>query len=218
MTYPTVKNVPLDQIFDPYISGTKAAITGYTVKVAGVNTDLKDLFAPRYLGSSAAVTNYRVNGADLNTIFAAKGTASYALPIDGNSFGANRTTRGTASLTWTMKSDGTYSVVRDVGGGLVVLASGTWLPSGGAVSGYKCTFSYSVNSAGTIGSGSNSVTNDAPTSASLSTTRNFVNSSTSILVTDRADQAVTVTMKLYTTGGTLLSTTTVTLSCVGDGN
>lgn len=218
MDYPTVNSVPLDQIFDPYISGTKAPLTGYTVKISGVATDLRDLFAPIYLGTSALPTKFKVNNADLNTIFAKKGTAQYSLPIDGQVFVANRTTRGPSSLTFNMLNSGGYTVVRDVGSGLVTLASGTWLPSGGVVSNYNALFSYVVNSSSTIGSGSNSVTNGAATQQNLGTSRAIANTSTSILVTDRSAQTITVTAKLYTTGGTLLSTTSFQFQVVADGN
>lgn len=126
MTYKyNVKGVGLDQIFDPYISGTKAAITNY--QVSGV--DLKDIFAPLYLGTSAAVTNYKVKGADLNTIFAAYGTATYPLPMNGGTFLSTATTAGsssTAGLAFNTNAS-TYSVVDDVSTN--VLASGS-IPTG----------------------------------------------------------------------------------------
>ena len=91
-----VNGVDLDQIFDPYVSGTKPAATGY--KVNGV--DLRDIFAPRYLGTTAAITHYTVNGVDLNQIFAAKGSVVYSLPINGQTFiSAVNITSGSASAS-----------------------------------------------------------------------------------------------------------------------
>ena len=79
-----VNGVDLDNWFDPYISGTQPAATGY--QVAGV--DLNQRYAPLYLGVQAALTGYAVNGADLNTLFAKIGTAQYLLPINGVKYSA----------------------------------------------------------------------------------------------------------------------------------
>lgn len=80
----SVNGVDLDNWFDPYISGTQPAATGY--QVAGV--DLNQRYAPLYLGVQAALTGYAVNGADLNTLFAKIGTAQYLLPINGVKYSA----------------------------------------------------------------------------------------------------------------------------------
>lgn len=75
----------LDDVFDPYVTGTKPALTTYK---AGTQ-DLRDRYAPIVYGTAAPVTNFAINGgADLNTLFAAKGTAAYTLPIDGQRFTA----------------------------------------------------------------------------------------------------------------------------------
>ena len=79
-----VNGVDLDNWFDPYVSGTQPAATGY--QVAGV--DLNQRYAPLYLGVQAALTGYAVNGADLNTLFAKKGSAQYLLPINGVKYSA----------------------------------------------------------------------------------------------------------------------------------
>jgi hypothetical protein len=217
MGYPTVNNVPLDQIFDPYISGTKASLTGYTVMISEVAVDLRDLFAPIYLGTSAAPTKYKVNNADLNTIFAKKGTAQYALPIDGNSYVASGQ-RGTTSLTLNMLSNGTYNVTRFQAnnGGTSVLASGTWLPSGDSASSYTCTFAFQLISSGAFG-GSNSTTNDAVTQSPLTTSRAFQQASIAANTGQSADQQGKVTLKLYKSG-VLRSTTVVTFSTEANGN
>lgn len=135
-----VNGVGLDAIFDPYISGVKAALTGYTVN----GVDLRDIFAPLYLGTSAAITHYKVNNADLNTIFAAKGTARYALPIDGQTFQGNSSGNVSsamlASVTANVKADGTYSVVCVGNNITTATALGTWLPAGESASGYQVQF------------------------------------------------------------------------------
>lgn len=127
MGYPTVNNVPLDQIFDPYVSGTKAAITGYTVMVSGVAVDLRDLLAPIYLGSSAPPTNYKVNNADLNTIFAAKGTARYGLAFSGVNYLASGFNVATLSLM--LDTASTFAI-----SGTASLVSGS--PTSGSINTY----------------------------------------------------------------------------------
>lgn len=58
--------VDLDDIFAPYISGTKAAVTGFTVAGA----DLKDRFQKYTSGPKVAATGHNVAGVDLCNIFA----------------------------------------------------------------------------------------------------------------------------------------------------
>ena len=68
-----VGSTDLDDVFDPYVQGTKPAVTGFRVAAQ----DLRDRYAPIAFGTAAAATGFRVSGADLNTLFAKKGTASY---------------------------------------------------------------------------------------------------------------------------------------------
>ena len=106
-----VNGVDLDNWFDPYISGTQPAATGY--KVGGV--DLNTRYAPLYLGIQAALTGYAVNGADLNTLFAKIGTAQYVLAspgypnLDGSAVGLAGSTLYTASVGLGLNSDGNWA-------------------------------------------------------------------------------------------------------------
>lgn len=94
------KGVDLDNIFDPYVEGTSPGLTG--LKVAGV--DINTRYAPLIYGTAAPVTNInsKVRGTssfvDLNTLFAAKGTAKYTLPIDGASYTAIASSGGIAPI------------------------------------------------------------------------------------------------------------------------
>lgn len=215
MGYPTVNNAPLDQIFEPYTSGTKAAITGYTVLVSGVATDLKDLFAPIYLGSSAGVTNYNVHSADLNTIFAAKGSVSYALSINGQTFtSAINITSGTGNATIGFRIVGgnTWQVYKSTSASsLSVLASGS-VPSGAST--VKYTFgTYSVGVGQSDAGGS--VANDA------STPQPVVNSpdahyttGTSSATSGSKDREYPFIIDFYNASGQNTSHTSVTL--IGD--
>lgn len=203
-----VNGVDLDQIFDPYVSGTKPAATHYTVN----GVDLRDIFAPRYLGTSAPVTHYTVNGVDLNQIFAAKGSITYSLPINGNSYTRSRG-RGTATLLFNMLSSGAYSITDDRG---TVLDSGTWLPAGESASNYGCVFATTLVSGSDPDGGFDSYSNGAPTLSVLSTSRIFSGSASATTVGTNASNDGTVTMQLFK-GGTLVSTTLVNFSCAAAG-
>lgn len=215
MTYPfNVNNVPLTDIFEAYTTGTKAALTGYTTKINGVDVDLRDQFAPLYLGSSAGPTNYKVRNADLNTIFAKKGTVSYKLPIDGQTYTRDRG-RGTATITATFKGDGTYSIINDAG---AVLASGTWLPAGDLASDYKVQYSQSgaINGPDELG-GTDSFSNGAFNQTSVSSNPAFSVSASATLVSTNASNFCSFTVRLYK-NGTLRLNATCNLDVSAAGN
>lgn len=206
-----VNGVGLDQIFDPYISGTKAALTSYTVN----GVDLKDIFAPIYLGSSALPTAYKVNNVDLNMIFAAKGTARYSLPIDGQTF--NGWSSGTqsaamaASATVVIKADGTYSVTC-VGNSVVTNpAAGTWLPGGAAASSFQVQFGVTQQSQGANGPAT--ITNGAASFVSCVADRSCVAFATTGQHGGlEIGGTYTVAIRLKNVGSGNVSTTTITFA------
>ncbi|ODT97387.1 MAG: hypothetical protein ABS82_00065 [Rhodanobacter sp. SCN 67-45] len=215
MAYPTVNGVPLDQIFDPYVSGTKAAITGYTVMIAGVATDLRDLFAPIYLGSSAAPTKYKVNNADLNTIFAAKGTAQYALPINGQTF--------TSSINITSGSGNATIGFRIVGGNQwqvykINSASSATVLASGAVPTNASTVKYTW---GVYAIGVGQTDAGGSTSNGAATAQPVVNNPTAAYTTatntstsGSKDRRYPFTIDFYSAAGQNISHTSITL--IGD--
>lgn len=218
-TYRNAAGLNPEDVYDPDVigDGPTAQIGGIGYRVAG-GVLLK--FAKLSYGTAAPNHGCRLaDGRDFSALWAKKGTAVYTLPINGGSYTASRNTRGDAKLVFNMKNDGTYSVVRSLTGSSdSTLASGTWLPSGGVVGGYKCAFTVTVGSNTTSGGGNNSTANSAVTSQSLSTSQSASATSQSILVGDMAEQFVTVVMRLYTSAGALLSTTTIYFHCVSDGN
>lgn len=118
-----------DDVFDPYVQGTKPAATGYRTS-DGV--DLNQRFAPLAFGSAAAVQGYRISsGADVNTLWAAKGTASYLDPSPDYQWSTFRAFSGTSpqtvqsTLTWS--PDGTWANTSPG----TTTKSGTWAPSAG---------------------------------------------------------------------------------------
>lgn len=160
-----------DDVFDPYVQGTKPGATGYRTS-DGV--DLNQRFAPLSFGTAAAVQGYRLaSGADVNTLWAGKGTAQYSLPINGQTFtgyssGAVSSAMA-ASATFTAKADGTYSVIC-VGNNIVTSpANGTWLPSGDVVTNYQAQFGVTQVNQGTNGPAT--ITNGAAAYAALTSNR-----------------------------------------------
>ncbi len=73
--------VDFDDLFDPYVTGTPPAATGY--RIAGVG-DLAGRYAPLIYGTQRADVGYRIaGGADVATLWAAKGTATYVSATAG---------------------------------------------------------------------------------------------------------------------------------------
>ena len=165
------KNVDLDSIFDPWLSGTSKARATGIAKGAAPGTDLNALYAPLIYGSSAAATGIQSQGADLNTLFASKGTAKYSLPINGQTYGATENTGSTggasATLTVTLHADGTYDVIAFQSKHVptnTTRASGTWNTFGGPSSGFQVLYTLTTVSE----EGSASSTNGAPSYTTLS--------------------------------------------------
>jgi hypothetical protein len=70
-----VDGTDFDDMFDPYVQGTKPANTGFRT-TDGV--DLADRYAPIEFGTKRADVGYRTAaGVDVSNLWAAKGTASY---------------------------------------------------------------------------------------------------------------------------------------------
>lgn len=75
VNYIAANGQDLDDVFDPYVTGTSPAATGYLLSS---DIDLNTRYAPIVFGSAASATGLLIsNGNDLNTLFSAKGTAQY---------------------------------------------------------------------------------------------------------------------------------------------
>lgn len=134
--------VDLDDVFDPYVQGTKPALTGY--RSAG--QDLRDRYAPIVYGSAASATGYRIpGGADLSTLFAAKGTASYfpPAPWSGKAYqGAyaepDINTSRTVKVSLEFLTTGVFNAyATEDQNGVKLLDSGRFLPVGSDSSDYE---------------------------------------------------------------------------------
>jgi hypothetical protein len=165
---PASKDVLLSAIFDPYVAGTtKARASG----IDDAGNDLSNLYANIIYGSAAAATGIKSEGADLNTLYAAKGTAKYALPIDGQTFGASESTGtsggASANLTVTLHANGTYDVVAFQSKHVpssVTRASGTWNTFGLPSSSFQVLYTMTTKST----EGNAGPSNGAPSYTTLS--------------------------------------------------
>jgi len=126
------QGVLFSDLFDPDVigDGPKAGFD-----VSGVPQH----FAALKYGLKRANIGYAINGSDLSNLWAAKGTASYPLSINGSTFfaaGSSGTTTSTASVRFIITtSAGAWEVIsQHTGGssGTIVQASGVSPP--GAVS------------------------------------------------------------------------------------
>jgi len=163
------KSVSLASIFDPYVAGTtKARASG----IDDAGNDTSNLYANIIYGSAAAATGIGSQSADLNTLYAAKGTAKYSLPINGQTYGASENTGASggasATLTVTLHADGTYDVIAFQSKHVptnTTRASGTWNTFGSPSSGFQVLYTLTtVSEEGNAGS-----TNGASTYTTLNT-------------------------------------------------
>lgn len=225
-----VNGVGLDAIFDPYVSGTKAALTGYTTTIGGVEVDLRDQFAPIYLGTTAAITNYTVTIGgvvkDLNQFFAAHGSARYNIPgLQGNTYSVVAIASDVAgqpgasvNCSLAFNNTGLYSLTANVvssGGGGGTIAgfptSGTWLPTGWVVSDCEIQFAYVET---VLETGPAVKTNPAPSYVSLTTSRAFLMSAVCAATSPNGNGsslAMTLNIRQISSGAVI--TTTFTVAC-----
>lgn len=202
--YRNAAGVDADDLYDPDVVGDGPSAVGYR-KVDG--TTLR--YAAAGYGTPGAAMGYRMsNGVDIGTLWSRKGTAVYTLPINGKTY-TRGGGRGTHSLTWTMRADGTYAITDDVG---TVYDSGTWLPAGDSVSAWSCQFTQTGGHNGPDpDGGSDTVSDDMPSPATLTSDIAFsVVASATVLNTNASNGAV-VTAKLFRSG-VLRSTTSVTFN------
>lgn len=205
------KNVDLDSIFDPWLSGTSKARATGIAKGAAPGTDLNALYAPLIYGSSAAATGIQSQEADLNTLFAAKGTAKYALPIDGQTFtsidAAPAGGASTAHLNFQIGTSGWTVVATSAHGSPSTDASGP-VPSGATSIQITDTW---LNSPGDTNAGTTINTCTSYTTIPSTGTVGCEITEGSSATTGQTTHRLVITMK--NAGGTVISTTTTTFVC-----
>lgn len=163
------QGVDFDDLFDQDVMGNGPSASAYR------RPDGQPLrYAHVQYGARRGDVGRRQGGQDLAALWSAKGTATYTLSINGQSFGAhnqaktNSSGSTNATVTFILDANGSFRVMSNItGGGNVaseVLASGSWLPAGAAASEYDVQFETSA-------AGEASVGNGAPSYANCGTTR-----------------------------------------------
>jgi len=126
--------VDFDALFDPDVVGDGPAAAGYTVAGAPLK------YAALKYGTKRADVGYAVNGSDVSNLWAAKGTASYKLPIDGQTFTGSynipNQSSGYALIGFRIVTGNTWQVYSMPNGApATVLISGA-IPAGAATVSY----------------------------------------------------------------------------------
>lgn len=182
--------VDFDDLFDPYVTGTVPADTGY--KMPG-GADLAGRYAPLSFGTKRADVGYSVDGEDVTNLWAAKGTALYVtldvVPASLETLQESASPPVTATCSFTYGSNGVASWVSVDPGS----SSGNWIAPGGAGAGspYDLRFTQTATSGtGTLTGDTLGVWHDAGSSRglTLTATRNSIgvlNATRTILVEAR---------------------------------
>jgi hypothetical protein len=217
------KGVDLDNIFDPYVTGTSPGLTGEQ----SAGTDIHTRYAPLVYGTAAAATGIscKVGGAgsfvDLNTLFAAKGTANYALPINGQTYTSNVSiVSGTASATinfaitsgsnWAINASNTRGVPAPA-----VLASGT-IPSGAVT--VKFTWGTYTVGAGHVDAGGSTTNGAAAATAISSNPAAVYTTALNASNSGSRDRQYPFTVDFYNSGSVNISHSVCTLICDTEGS
>ena len=144
--YRDINNVDFDDLFDPYVQGAIPANTGFRDIN---NVDLAGRYAPLSYGSKRADVGFRLaNGLDVSNLWAAKGTATYRLPIHGEFYRYSNSIppgqNGSCAITFNIGDDGLYRIVYNrTHGGNIPQITGTWLPAGQSASNFEVRYSRS---------------------------------------------------------------------------
>lgn len=197
------QNVDFDDLFDPDVMGDGPS-------VANLRGGGALRYAAIQYGSKRPDVGYRRDGTDVSNLWAAKGTATYSLPINGRAYSShnqshtNATGSAVATVTFALDSAGTYRVVANTTGGgnntAETLASGSWLPNGAAAGEYDVQFE-----AANVGVAS--ISNGAPSYASCTATRTLAASvSVPAASLENKSADVTLVIRLRRSNGAVSTT------------
>ncbi|UQY87967.1 hypothetical protein LQE85_01640 [Stenotrophomonas rhizophila] len=196
--------VDFDELFDPDVIGDGPAAAGFMRGGQPLR------FAHIRYGAKGPDVGRRQGGVDVSNLWAARGTASYSLPINGQAYSShnqsrtNSTGSAVATVTFILDSAGTYRVLGNTTGGGnnsgADLAAGSWLPAGASAGQYDVQFE-----AANVGVAS--ISNGAPSFASCTATRSIA-ASVSVPAASLENQfaEVTLTIRLRRSNGAVSTT------------
>jgi len=203
--------VLLSAIFAPYVAGTTKA------RLSGINDDAGELsnqFSKLSYGTAAPATDIESAGADLSTLYAAYGTVSIALPINGNTYSAFVTTTSssvTASVYFQMSAAG-WQVAKNEKGITTVLTTGSLPPTSYSVQ-YTDTY---LAAPGDTGPGT--AYNAAPAFTVITSSLLLVSDSVSVSGSGGSKQTThSINIQIKNVEGSVISNTTITFVAVADG-
>jgi hypothetical protein len=212
-------NADLDQVFDPYVSGNSPTATG--LNVGGTNTDINTRYAPISFGTAALATGFNIGGTntDINTLFAAYGTASYSLPINGNTYKTGYTVptsqTGYSQIGFQITGGNTYAVTTASPSGTSTLVSGS-VPAG-AVN-VQITYGSPSIPSGDVDSGGG-VTNPASSQVAVSSNPStYYQTSSYGSSSGSRGRNYPVTITFYNAAGNAMSTTNINLQAEVEGS
>lgn len=210
------KGVSLANIFDPYVAGTTKA---RATSIGDASNDTSNLYANIIYGSAAAATGIKSENADLNTLYAAKGTANYALPINGNTYGHVHSVgsgTGWSQIGFQIVTVNTYQVYgTDSASSPTILATGS-VPA----SATKVQFTwgtYTVPGGDTDAGGSTNNLAATPTALSSNPSANYT-TGTFGSSSGTKNRTYTFTIDFFNAAGTNISHTVIYLSATIEGS
>lgn len=197
------QSVDFDDLFDPDIMGNGPS-------VANLRSGGALRYAAIAYGSKRPDVGYRQGGVDVSNLWAAKGTATYTLPINGQAFSAHNQSRtnssgsAVATVTFIIDSNGTYRILQNTTGGGNNTGSdpisGTWLPAGATVGEYDVQFD-----AANVGAAS--ISNGAASYSSCTASRSVAASvSVPAASLDNVSAEVTLIIRLRRSNGAISTT------------
>lgn len=206
--------VAFEDLFAPDIVGDGPTAAGYRSGGGLLR------FAAIKYGTKRADVGYRVNGVDVSNLWAAKGTASYALSIDGQTFDVGvlipAAGSGSAGATFSLITASTWRVLSSGAGGTLTPASGTVMASGSVPSG-AATVQYTATRINT-GSDGGAVVNDAPTAQALAAGLDVSATISGTGSTQGRTARFSVNIVFRNAGGSIISSSTIILSAHFDGS
>ena len=204
--------VLLSAIFAPYVAGTTKA------RLSGINDDAGELsnqFSKLSYGTAAPATDIESAGDDLNTLYAAYGTVSIALPINGNTYTAFASTISssvTASVYFQMSTAAGWQVAKNEKGTVTILATGALPPTSYSVQ-YTDTY---LAAPGDTGPGT--AYNAAPAFTVITSSLLLVSDSVSVSGSGGSKQTThSINIQIKNVEGSVISNTTITFVALADG-
>lgn len=199
------QNIDFDDLYDPDVMADGPTVNwlrrpgGQALRYAHI----------RY-GSKGSDVGRRQSGQDVSNLWAAKGTATYTLPINGQAFSAHNQSRtnssgsAVATVTFIIDSNGTYRILQNTTGGGNNTGSdpitGTWLPAGATAGEYYVQFE-----AANVGVAS--ISNGAASYSSCTASRSVAASvSVPAASLDNVSAEVTLIIRLRRSNGAISTT------------